>query len=150
MTAVPVWLWLDGEDADGSPVVHRRLAVSEDRPADVPEDAVLARQTAEVWVEEILRTGKERRYLKYLVDLTGVQCDVSWFVSARQIRMALSQFGLRDAVESLVVASGQMIKDYWEYSVEVDRYHPLVVSMLPVLNVTHEQADALWELAETL
>lgn len=71
-------------------------------------------------------------------------------VSARQIRLALNQLGMRDAVEAAVAASSRDVRDYWEYSTELSRSHPLIEQMLPAIGVTSDQADAVWALARTL
>jgi len=153
MTVVYVWLWFEGEDqirvlADGPEAV---------RPAEVPEHAILAEQIAEVWWDEIVASGRGRRWLKPLADIIGDGRKATWTVTARQLRLALRAVGLRDAAEQAIAAGGMPeLYDWWEYSTEYDRYHPIVTAMLPVLSsvtgsaVTEEMADHVWALAETL
>jgi hypothetical protein len=150
---VHVWAWFDGEElirvlADGPNAA---------RPADVPEHANLVEQDAEAWWDEIIASGRGRRWLKPLADVIGDGRKAIWTVSARQIRLALRAVGLRDAVEQAVAASSDpSIHDWWEYSIEYDRHHPIVAAMLPALSavtgsqVTEAMADNVWELAETL
>jgi hypothetical protein len=71
-------------------------------------------------------------------------------VSPAQIRIALNQMGLRAQVEAAVEAGSQDLKDWWEYSTEIQRNHPLVVQMATGLGVSVEQTDALFMLASTL
>lgn len=71
-------------------------------------------------------------------------------ISPRQIRMALTQLGLRTQVEAAVAAGDQDLKDWYEYSTFFDRNHPQVTAMAAALNVSDAQLDALWELGATL
>lgn len=71
-------------------------------------------------------------------------------VTPRQIRWALSAFGLREAVESAVAASPQAIKDSWEFSTEFERDNPLIADMAAALSIPIEQVDQLFAYAATL
>lgn len=71
-------------------------------------------------------------------------------VTPRQIRLALSQLGLRSAVEDYVAAADQAVKDSWEYTTEFDRNHPLIAAAAQALNKTDAEIDALFSLAATL
>ena len=71
-------------------------------------------------------------------------------VTPRQIRQALTRAGLRTSVESAVAASPQDLKDWWEFSTEVQRMHPAVVSMGEALGVSSAALDALWVTAAGL
>jgi len=71
-------------------------------------------------------------------------------ISPRQIRMALSRAGLRDAVEAAVAAGDQDLKDWWEFSTSYERLNPQVVAMGEALGQTDEQLDQLWALGATL
>jgi hypothetical protein len=152
-TVVYVWRWFDGEN------MIRVLAEgpNAERPAGVPENADLVEQIAEVWWDEIISSGKGKRWLKTLADIIGDGRKATWTATARQIRLALRKVGLREAVEQAIASSGNPdLHDWWEYSTEYDRYHPIVSAMLPVLStvtgsqITEEMADQVWELAETL
>lgn len=71
-------------------------------------------------------------------------------VTPRQIRLALTQLGLRAAVETAVTAASQDVRDTWQYATAFERDNPLVASLATQLNVTSEQLDGLWRLAATL
>lgn len=66
-----------------------------------------------------------------------------------QIRLALSDLGLREAVEAAVAASSQEIKDWWAESLRFLKSDPMVQAMAAKLKVTTEQLEALWQLGET-
>lgn len=70
--------------------------------------------------------------------------------SARQVRLALNQIGLRQAIEDYVASQGDDVKDSWEYSTEFDVDHPFIVAGKAALGITDEQVSALFELARTL
>ena len=67
-----------------------------------------------------------------------------------QIRKALNQTGLRDAVESAVAVAEQTTKDGWEFATEFRRDDPLLVSMGTALGKTEAELDALFALARSL
>lgn len=71
-------------------------------------------------------------------------------VTPRQIRQALTQAGLRDAVEYAVSQSSQDVKDWWEYSTVFERQNPQVIGMAAALGVSDSQVDDLWRLGDTL
>lgn len=71
-------------------------------------------------------------------------------ISPRQIRMALTQLGLRSQVETAVAAGDQDTKDWYEFSTYFDRNHPQVLAMATALNVDNQELDALWALGATL
>ena len=71
-------------------------------------------------------------------------------ITPRQIRMALSQLGLRAEVEAAVAAGDQDIKDWWNYSLTFERNHPEVAAMAAALHVNDVQLDAVWKLGGVL
>lgn len=71
-------------------------------------------------------------------------------ISPRQIRMALTRAGIRDAVELAVAAGDQDLKDWWEYSTIFERENEQVSAMGDALSQTSEQLDALWALGLSL
>lgn len=71
-------------------------------------------------------------------------------ISPRQIRMALTQFGLRSQVEAAISASDQDLKDWYEFSTYFARNHPQVLAMASALGINDTELDALWELGATL
>lgn len=91
---------------------------------------------------------------EYLAALEGadlsepVPAPVS--VTPRQIRQALTQAGLRNAVEAAVAAADQDTKDWWAASTAFERTHPRVQAMAAALGVSDAQLEALWTLAASL
>lgn len=71
-------------------------------------------------------------------------------ISPRQIRMALTQLGLRTQVEAAVAAGDQDLKDWYQFSTFFDRHHPQVIAMAAALNVDDQELDTLWALGATL
>lgn len=71
-------------------------------------------------------------------------------LTPRQIRLALTQIGQRTAVEAAVAAGDQDLQDWWEFSLDYQRTHPLVIAMIDGLGITAEEADELWRVGATL
>lgn len=153
MTVCTVICRISGETPDGAPIIDRRLPLGGEQPQ---AGEWLAEQDAEAWWDEIVSSGRGRRWLGALAEIIGDGRMPSWIVSARQIRIALRRVGLRDAVEQAVASAGGEIADWWQYSVEVDRYSPVVSSMLGAIGaaagrpITDADVDASWSMAETL
>jgi hypothetical protein len=149
MAVVQIWAWVSGQDQYGNPIIEKiPLYESETSPTG---EAWQAEQLAEAWWDEIHQTGKGRKYLKYLAEVINDGRVPSWTVSPRQIRLALNRLGLRTLIENTIANSNnQDLKDYWEYSVYIDRYHPLVDQIAAQLGLTSKQIDDLFELAEKL
>lgn len=147
-----VWAWISAIDRHGSAMLDRELATGPgaSRPPHLPDHAWLAEQDAEAWWDDIIATGRGNRWRKPLADLLGDQRPVTWLVSARQLRLALRQAGLRDIVETAVQAQGGDLLEWWEYSTHYDRYHPMVAAMLIELGISADQADSVWALADSL
>lgn len=71
-------------------------------------------------------------------------------VTPRQIRLALNQIGKRAIIEQFIANSSQNVQDVWNYSVEVHRNNPLLVQLAPYINLSSDDLDELFILAETL
>ena len=71
-------------------------------------------------------------------------------VTPLQLRNALSQAGLRQAVEAFVDAAGLATQDAWHYATVIERNSPLIVAGAAKLNLTEKQIDDLFTLAATL
>jgi hypothetical protein len=71
-------------------------------------------------------------------------------ITPRQIRMALTRAGLRVAVEAVVAAGDQDIKDWYEFSTTFERNNTQVEAMAVALSVSSEDLDGLWALGATL
>lgn len=72
------------------------------------------------------------------------------YVSPRQIRQALTRVNLRTAVEAAVSGGDQDLKDWWEFAVQVEENHPMVVAMASQLNVNEVDLHNLFVLAKSL
>lgn len=70
--------------------------------------------------------------------------------SPRQIRLALTQIGLRTAVENYVAAATQDVKDSWQFATQIDRNNALLNAAAIALGKTSADIDALFALAMTL
>ena len=66
-------------------------------------------------------------------------------LSARQVRLILTQFGYREAVEAGVSQSSQAVKDEWNYANEFFRNSPVLNGMAQAFGLTDEQVDAMFE-----
>jgi hypothetical protein len=99
-------------------------------------------------------------------DFNGVEnSPISAFskvpVTNRQIREALILFSLQMAntafhpssisavILTLPEPNKSIALNYWEYSNEFYRDNPLISQLAPMLNLTSEQLDQLWDLAKT-
>jgi hypothetical protein len=71
-------------------------------------------------------------------------------VSALQIRLALSQRGLRAAVEAYVSTADQDTKDSWQFATSFERDNSMIATAATALGKTPADVDALFELAKTL
>jgi len=75
-------------------------------------------------------------------------------VTMRQARLALLQQGLlasiQPAIDSLDEPHRSAASIEWEYSQTVERTRPFVLLLAQALNLTDDDLDALFELADTL
>jgi hypothetical protein len=77
-------------------------------------------------------------------------------VSLRQFRMALKRSGLFAAVDSLrtnpalTVEQRDDLTEFLEFSNVIERAHPLIAALSPLVGVTSEQIDDVFRTAETL
>jgi hypothetical protein len=75
-------------------------------------------------------------------------------VTMRQARLALRQVNMLNFVEDglnmLPEPDRTDAKIEWEYAQEVERLRPFVLTLQPLLGLTDEQLDYLFELAKTL
>lgn len=68
-----------------------------------------------------------------------------------QIRKALNERGLRQAVEDAVAASdNQTLKDGWEFATQFNSNDPFVIAMGAELGMTEEQTAELIQYASAL
>jgi hypothetical protein len=71
-------------------------------------------------------------------------------VTPHQIRQALTRFNLRDQMESAVAAGDQDLKDWWEFSTQIEDDHPKVLMMKAALGVSDADFKALFMAASAL
>lgn len=71
-------------------------------------------------------------------------------VSMRQARLALKKLGLYKQVNSGISQLGEEAQIEWEYAIFVERDFPLVKQMQSALNLTDNQIDDLFTLADSL
>lgn len=77
-------------------------------------------------------------------------------VSLRQFRMAMKRSGLFATVDglrtnqSLTTQQRDDLAEFLEFSNQIERAHPLIESLSPMVGVTSEQIDDLFRLADTL
>lgn len=77
-------------------------------------------------------------------------------VSLRQFRMALKRAGLFSAVDSLrtnpalTVEQRDDLTEFLEFSNAIERSHPLIAALSPLVGVTAGQIDDVFRNAETL
>ncbi|QTO00543.1 hypothetical protein J8E27_12560 [Brucella sp. 458] len=70
-------------------------------------------------------------------------------LSARQLRLGLLHLGkLSDvpvAISALPEPEKSQAQIEWDYASEFRRLHPLIVRLIPILGLTDEQVDPVWE-----
>lgn len=66
-------------------------------------------------------------------------------LSARQVRLILTQFGYRAQVESAINLASQDVKDEWNYANEFERTSPVLNGMAQMLGLSAEDVDAMFE-----
>ncbi len=75
-------------------------------------------------------------------------------LTARQIRLGLLHLGKLTAVGAAISALPDPDKSEaqieWDYASEFRRLHPLIVQLIPLLGLTDEQVDPVWEQFSTV
>lgn len=71
-------------------------------------------------------------------------------LSARQVRLILSQFGYRAQVEAAINLAIQDVKDEWNYANEFERTSPVLVGMAQMLGLTDSDVDLMFEIGANL
>lgn len=76
------------------------------------------------------------------------------YLTARQLRLGLLSLGkLSDvptAISALPSPEKEQAEIEWQYASEFRRLHPLIVQLIPILGLTDEQVDAVWEQFSTV
>lgn len=66
-------------------------------------------------------------------------------LSARQVRLVLSNFGYREAVEAGIASASQAVKDEWNFANEFERTSPVLNGMAQALGLSAADVDAMFE-----
>ena len=87
-------------------------------------------------------------------DYTAEEIREGMVVSMRQARLALSQAGKLELVDSSIASMPEPDKTTvsieWQYASTVERLSPWVLAMIPALGMTEYEMDSLFQIAETL
>lgn len=101
-------------------------------------DASIGGQVGDSIVGGILRPAPQR-------------LDVPESISPRQFRQALNHFGFRQLVDAAVAGSNdQDLKDWYEFTSDMQRHHLKVLTMAAALGFTGDQLDQVWIYGATL
>lgn len=71
-------------------------------------------------------------------------------ITPRQIRLQLITLGLRQQVEDWVVTQPLATRDWWEFSLSIDRDNQMLIDAATHFGLTSEQLDQLFIEASTL
>lgn len=76
-------------------------------------------------------------------------------ITVRQARQWMIQSGLFADVEAAITAiedstEHAVMRNYWEYSADFERNHPLLISLSDALNMTSDQLDQAFREASKL
>jgi hypothetical protein len=108
-----------------------------------------------IYLKEVLNPSETVLLDSLVLNHEGIYRKKIEPVSPRQIRTALVISGvsiqaIEQGLDSLNEPERSIAKIAWEFSNEFNRNNPLVDSLAPLLGLTQEQLDSLWELAKTL
>jgi hypothetical protein len=98
--------------------------------------------------EEALPQDRSTRALWALVNgavvVDPALAPVPETISPRQFRQALTHFGFRANVETVVSQADQDTKDWYEYATDFQRNHQKTLSMAQAMGYTSQQMDQVW------
>lgn len=80
-------------------------------------------------------TRKEQIMQKALLESSKVKV-----ITPRQARLALLGVGLLDEVETLL-AGNKAMQIWWEYSLDIQRNHEMIIAMATQLGMSEEDMD---------
>jgi hypothetical protein len=69
--------------------------------------------------------------------------------TARQIRLAMNQLGLREEIETWVASQSIDVRDSWQFTTEFEISHPFIIGAKQQLNKSDEELIGLFSLAQT-
>ena len=97
------------------------------------------------WVELQDGFGIGDNYTNGVFSKAEVVVEVPQTLTPRQIRMQLTNSGLRQQVEDIVANSNDYaLKDWWEYSLEYKRDNEILISLGVQIGLTSEQIDNMF------
>ena len=127
------------------------IAVIDDLEMTIPDDMANRHRimiaeweadgnTIEPYVEPVLTPEEKRQRMPNL--------------TARQLRLGLLHLGKLAGVPVAIAALPEPEKSQaqieWDYASEFRRLHPLIVQLIPILGLTDEQVDPVWEQFSTV
>ena len=62
-------------------------------------------------------------------------------ISPRQVRLALLEKGLLDAVEGMIKQQGKLAEIEWEFAGSIDKNHPMVQQLIPSLGWSEDDLN---------
>lgn len=70
-------------------------------------------------------------------------------LTARQLRLGLLHLGKLSEVPVAIAALSEpersQVQIEWDFASEFSRLHPLIVKLIPILRLTDDQVDTVWE-----
>lgn len=66
-------------------------------------------------------------------------------LSARQVRLILTQFNYRAQVEAAITQAPQAVQDEWNYANDFQRNSPVLIGMAQALGISDADLDAMFE-----
>lgn len=103
------------------------------------------------WVQLQDGFGIGDNYVNGVFSKAEVVVQVPQTLTPRQIRMQLTNSGLRQQVEDMVANSNDYaLKDWWEYSLDYKRDNPILIDIATQLGLTDEQLDDMFIQASKL
>ncbi|MGX9427978.1 hypothetical protein [Bradyrhizobium sp. LeoA1S1] len=127
----------------------RVVAATRDASRLFPQNCTLIEITEDSSTDDPQATYGGKLYDATAGAIVDVPLPVKMVASARQIRLAMNQLGLRDEIEAYVASQLIDVRDSWQFTTEFDIAHPFVVGAKEALNKSDEELVALFTLAQT-
>lgn len=97
------------------------------------------------WVQLQDGFGIGDNYINGVFSKAEVVVEVPQTLTPRQIRMQLTNSGLRQQVEDIVANSNDYeLKDWWEYSLDYKRDNEQLLAMASLLNISDVELDRMF------
>lgn len=117
---------------------------------DVPDDWVTVAFNNSVFPSEAQESWRWDGSAIVVDPAASHALSVPDVVFSWQLRRALSQQGLRAAVESAILASSQDTQDMWQFATEYHRNHAMVAEIAAAIGKTDSEIDAVFILARSI